>query len=197
MFYYLNGTVAHTEPNLVVIDCGGVGYACHSSLQTVSRTKAGETLKLYTYMHVREDIFDIFGFYDTQELHCFKLLLGISGVGPKAALAILSVTTPERLSLAIISGDDKALTAAQGIGKKLAMRIILELKDKLAKGMSDMSDFKGGVSQTISGSKPAEAQAALVVLGYSATEAAMAMQGLDTESLGLEDLIKQALKRML
>jgi Holliday junction DNA helicase RuvA len=195
MFYYLNGTVAHTEPNLVVIDVGGAGYACYSSLQTVSRAKVGEAFKLYTYVHVREDIFDIFGFYDTQELHCFKLLLGISGVGPKAALAILSVTTPERLSLAIISGDDKTLTAAQGIGKKLAQRIVLELKDKLAKGMTDYQVSSS--SQPAQGSKLAEAQAALVVLGYSATEAAMAMRGLDTETLELEDLIKQALKRML
>ncbi|MCL2081508.1 MAG: Holliday junction branch migration protein RuvA [Oscillospiraceae bacterium] len=196
MFYYLSGTVAHTEPNMVVIDVGGAGYACHASLQTVSRAKTGEAMKLYTYMYVREDIFDIFGFYDTQELHCFKLLLGISGVGPKAALSVLSVTTPERLSLAIISGDDKALTAAQGVGKKLAQRIVLELKDKLAKGMSD---WDGGFSAAVptQGSKLAEAQAALVVLGYSASEAAMATRGLDAEALGLEELIKQALKRMM
>lgn len=196
MFYYLNGTVAHTEPNLVVIDVGGAGYACHTSLQTVSRAKTGEVLKLYTYVHVREDMFDIFGFHDTQELHCFKLLLGISGVGPKAALAILSVATPERLSLAVISGDDKALTAAQGIGKKLAQRIVLELKDKLAKGMTDVQSGLPQMPLT-QGGKLSEAQAALVVLGYSHGEAVMATQGLDAEALSLEDLIKQALKRMM
>lgn len=196
MFYYLNGTVAHTEPNMVVIDVGGAGYACHTSLQTVSRAKKGEVLKLYTYVHVREDILDIYGFHDTQELHCFKLLLSISGVGPKAALAILSVTTPERLSLAVISGDDKALTSAQGIGKKLAQRIVLELKDKLAKGMTEVQSGLTQLPQMMGG-KLAEAQAALVVLGYSQSEAAMATNGLDAESLSIEDLIKQALRRMM
>ena len=196
MFYYLNGTVAHTAPNLVVIDVGGAGYACHSSLQTLSRVKVGEAAKLYTYVNVREDAFDIFGFYDTQELNCFKLLLGISGVGPKAALSILSVTTPERLSLAVISGDDKVLTAAAGVGKKLAQRIVLELKDKMGK---ELNTAMPGASSVIPamGGKLHEAQAALVVLGYSQSEAAMALNGLDSDALSLEDMIRAALKRMM
>lgn len=197
MFYYLSGTAAHTAPNLVVVDVGGAGYACYSSLQTISRVKTGEAIKLYTHVNVREDAFDIYGFHDTQELNCFRLLLGISGVGPKAALSILSVTTPERLSLAVISGDDKVLTAASGIGKKLAQRIILELKDKMGKEMS--AGLPGGspMAAVQFGGKLNEAAAALVVLGYSQSEAAAALNGLDPETLSLEDIIKQALKRMM
>ncbi|MCL2084567.1 MAG: Holliday junction branch migration protein RuvA, partial [Oscillospiraceae bacterium] len=143
MFYYLSGTVAHTEANLAVIDAGGVGYACNTSLQTLSRVKTGERTKLYTYVHVREDILDVYGFYDMQELNCFKLLLGISGVGPKAALSLLSATTPERLSLAVLSGDEKALTVAAGVGKKLAQRIMLELKDKMSRERSSVTPEGG------------------------------------------------------
>lgn len=195
MFYYLNGTVAHTEPNLIVIDVGGAGYACHTSLQTISRSKLGEVIKLYTYVHVREDLFDIYGFADTQELNCFKMLISISGVGPKAALSILSVTTPERLSLAVISGDDKILTAAQGIGKKLAQRVVLELKDKMAKGLTE-TPYEGISSVLVPDSKLAEAHSALIVLGYSPSEAAIATRGLG-ENLSLEEIIKEALKRMM
>ena len=134
MFYYVSGTVAHVEPYLAVIDCGGVGYACRTTNQSLSRLTAGEKGKLFTHLYVREEIFELYGFATEDELNCFRLLIRVSGVGPKAALSILSATTPEGLAMSIITGDEKALTVAQGIGKKIAQRIILELKDKLAKG---------------------------------------------------------------
>lgn len=134
MFYYVKGPVAHIAPYLAVIDCGGVGYACHTTANTLSYLKKGEVTKLYTYLHVREELFDLYGFSTEEERSCFELLIGVSGVGPKAALSILSATSPEGLAMSIITGDEKALTVAQGIGKKIAQRIILELKDKLAKG---------------------------------------------------------------
>ncbi|MDE6954850.1 MAG: Holliday junction branch migration protein RuvA, partial [Oscillospiraceae bacterium] len=134
MYYYLNGTVAHIGPYLVVIDCGGVGYACRTTNHTISKLNVGKVSKLYTHLYVREEIFELYGFASESELGCFRMLIGVSGVGPKAALAILSSNTPEGLALAIVSGNEKALTSAPGIGKKIAQRIILELKDKLAKG---------------------------------------------------------------
>ena len=115
MFYYVSGTVAEIGPNLAVIDCGGVGYACATTNYTISRLKKGERAKLFTYLHVREEIFELFGFSSQQELSSFKMLIGVSGVGPKAALAILSSTTPNNLALSIVTGDEKALTAAPGI----------------------------------------------------------------------------------
>ena len=142
---------------------------------------------------------DLFGFATQRELACFRQLLGVSGVGPKAALAILSATTPDSLALAILSGDEKALTAAPGIGKKIAQRIILELKDKMAQTDVGSVGFAApaGTAQVTAGSKAAEAAAALAVLGYSAQDAAAALKGLDVENLPLEDLIRQALKRMV
>jgi len=133
MFYYLEGKVAHVEPYLAVIDCGGVGYACRTTNHTIRQLKKGEVKRLYTYLNVGDGIFELYGFATEQELNSFKLLIGVSGVGPKAALAILSVGTPEHLTMAVITGDEKALTAAPGVGKKLAQRILLELKDKIAK----------------------------------------------------------------
>ena len=155
MFYYLNGTVAEIAAGLAVIDCGGVGYACATTNYTLSQLKKGERARLYTYLHVREDIFELYGFASQQELNSFKMLIGVSGVGPKAALAILSATTPQNLALSIVTEDEKALTAAQGIGKKIAQRIILELKDKLA------------------------------------------LKGIDMDALPLEEIIRQALKKMV
>ena len=119
MFYYVNGTVAHLAPYLAVIDCGGVGYACRTTNNTLTRLKKGETARLYTYLNVREDAMELYGFYSENELNCFQLLIGVSGVGPKAALSILSSSTPETLAMSIITGDEKALTVAPGIGKKL------------------------------------------------------------------------------
>ena len=126
MFYYVSGTVAHIAPYLAVIDCGGVGYACRTTNVTLGALKAGQPGKLFTYLNVREDAMELYGFATEEELKCFEMLIGISGVGPKAALAILSSAPPEKLALAIITGDEKALTAAPGIGKKIAQRIILE-----------------------------------------------------------------------
>ena len=199
MFYYLNGTVAEMEANLAVIDCGGVGYACATTNYTLSQLKKGEKAKLYTYMNVREDAVDLFGFSSQSELHSFKLLLGVSGVGPKAALSILSANTPANLAMAVVMGDEKALTAAPGIGKKIAQRIILELKDKLAKEQSSFGPDNGGsVPVTVlPNDKAKEAGAALAVLGYSGSEVAAALKGIDMDALPLEEIIRQALKRMV
>ena len=177
MFYYVSGTVAEIGPNLAVIDCGGVGYACATTNYTISRLKKGERAKLFTYLHVREEIFELFGFSSQQELSSFKMLIGVSGVGPKAALAILSSTTPNNLALSIVTGDEKALTAAPGIGKKIAQRIILELKDKLAKEQTSFSS-DGPVPVIAAGgaNKAGEASAALAVLGYGTQEIAAALK---------------------
>ena len=165
MFYYLSGTVTHIEPYLAVIDCGGVGYACRTTSYTLSALKKGDKGKLFTHLNVREDAMELYGFATQEELNLFQQLISVSGVGPKAALSILSASTPANLALSIITGDEKALTCAQGIGKKIARRVILELKDKLAKG------------QTINGAGET----------YGGTGVA----------LTLEEVIKQALKKMM
>ncbi len=199
MLYYVNGIVTHIAPYLAVIDCGGVGYACKTTNNTLAGLKSGEKAKLYTYLHVREDLIELYGFGSENELHCFQMLLGISGVGPKAALAILSSVTPEGLASAIVTENEKALTAAPGIGKRIAQRIILELKDKLAKGQLNMTEgesFHGAVT-VLPEDKVGEASAALAVLGYSQSEINLALKGIVTEDLALEDIIKQALKKMI
>lgn len=199
MFYYLNGTVSHIAPYLAVIDCGGVGYACRTTNHTIAALTRGKPAKLYTHLYVREEIFELYGFISEEELSCFQMLIGVSGVGPKAALAILSSTTPEGLALAIVSGNEKALTSAPGIGKKIAQRIILELKDKLAKGQltgSGGETFAGGIT-AIPENKTSEASAALAVLGYSQGEISLALKGVDLENLSLEEIIRQALKKMM
>lgn len=198
MFYYVNGIVAEIDANLAVIDCNGVGYACATTNYTLSQLKKGEKAKLYTYLNVREDAVDLFGFASQSELNSFKMLLGVSGVGPKAALSILSSTTPGNLAMSVVMGDEKALTAAPGIGKKIAQRIILELKDKLAKEQASGSfEVGGGVPVIVQNSKASEASAALAVLGYTAQDIALALNGIDMESLPLEEIIRQALKKMV
>ena len=200
MFYYLDGTVAEIAPFLAVIDCGGVGYACKTTNNTLSRLKKGQRGKLYTYLHVAEGIFDLYGFATQNELSSFKLLIGVSGVGPKAALAILSTGTPESLAMAIVTGDEKALTAAPGIGKKIAQRIILELKDKMAKESAATGlDFSAGGSVNVITitNKATEAAQALAVLGYTSAEVAAALKGVDVETLPLEEIIRQSLKKMV
>ena len=200
MFYYLDGTVAEILPYLAVIDCGGVGYACKTTNYTLARLKKGQRGKLYTYLDVGENAFGLYGFATANELNSFKLLIAVSGVGPKAALAILSTSTPESLAMAIVTGDEKSLTAAPGVGKKLAQRIILELKAKMAKESAVTGlDFSGGgaVSAPAFTSKATEAAQALAVLGYTSAEVSMALKGVDVENLPLEEIIRQSLKKMV
>ncbi len=200
MFNYINGLVAELLPNLAIIDCGGVGFEVNTSAYTVSQLKAGEKAKLFTYMYIREDCMDIYGFASKSEKHCFEMLISISGVGPKAAVAILSTSSPEALVMNIISGNDKALTAAPGIGKKIAQRIILELKDKLAKETSEITfgDTPAfNTSSAAGNTKISDATAALMVLGYSSAEIGTALKKVDVENLSLEDIIKASLKQMI
>ena len=200
MFYYLEGTVAELLPNLAVIDCGGVGYGCKTTNNTLAGLKKGQKGKLYTFLNVAENDFGLYGFGSQSELNSFKMLIGVSGVGPKAALAILSACTPETLAMAVVTGDEKALTAAQGVGKKIAQRIILELKDKLAKETAAGLDFSGGkgaVAAPLFSNTASEAAAALAVLGYSSQEVAVAMKGVDVENLPLEEIVRQSLKKMV
>ena len=197
MFYYLEGTVTTIGQNLAVVDIGGVGYACMTTLTTLSRLETGKKARLFTYCYIKEDAFDIYGFFDLSEKRCFELLIGVSGVGPKAALSILSSSTPESLALAIISDDETALTIAPGIGKKLAARIILELKDKVSKETSAMKvsgyvPSRGEAGQP--GSKQRDAAAALAVLGYSQSEISAAMRGIDADTLTVEEIIREVLK---
>lgn len=196
MFYYLSGTVAAIEPQLAVIDCGGVGFACSTTTNTISHLNIGKPATLYTHVYIREDALDIYGFASKAELNCFRLLIGVSGVGPKAALSILSAASPEDLSMSILTGNEKMLTVAPGIGKKIAQRIILELKDKL-NAPESVSDFGNVAVSSASVGKVAEAQAALGVLGYSGADITNAMRGIDTEELSVEDIIRQALKKMI
>lgn len=200
MYYYLKGVVAYIGPYLAVLDCGGVGYACHTTNHTLSQLRNGENAKLYTHLNVREDAMELYGFASENERNCFQLLIGISGVGPKGALSILSATTPEGLAMSIITEDEKALTVAPGIGKKIAQRIILELKDKLAKGQiaSESGERYGGTGMTvIPQNKASEAAAALAVLGYSQAEVGAALKGIDIENLPLEEIVRQSLRKMV
>ncbi len=198
MFYYVEGTVAHLEAYLAVIDCGGVGYACRTTNTTLGQLQKGKRARLYTYLNVGEDVFDLYGFASQGELGSFRQLLSVSGVGPKAALAILSSVTPEGLAMAVVTGDEKSLTAAPGIGKKIAQRIILELKDKLAKEQTPSGISPAAVAAApAGGGKAIEAAQALAVLGYSQADIGAAMKGLDAEALTLEELVRQALRRMV
>lgn len=200
MFYYVEGCVAVLEQGLAVIDCGGVGYACHTSQNTVGALKMGKTARLYTYLYVREGAVDLFGFADQEELNCFKMLLGVSGVGPKAALAILSVAPPSQLALAIITEDAKLLTQAPGIGKKIAQRIVLELRDKMSKGQLEGAAGRAAEAIAVPAAGAVnhvqEAVAALMVLGYTQAEAFTAMEGLETAGMEAEDIIRHCLKKL-
>jgi len=200
MYYYVSGSVAHVEPYLAVIDCGGVGYACRTTAYTLSQIKKGEKAKLFTYLSVREDAMDLYGFASQEELKLFRQLISVSGIGPKAALGILSSSSPANLAMSIITGDEKALTAAQGVGKKIAQRVILELKDKLAKGQAISASGENisvPAMTIIPQNKLSEASAALAVLGYSQAEINVALKGIDLENLPLEQIIRLALKNML
>ena len=197
MFYYIEGEVTVLGQNIAVLDVSGVGYLLNVSLNTLSYLEKGKRARLYTLNVIREDAFDIYGFYDEGEKRCFEMLLGVSGVGPKAALSILSSTTPEGLTMAIMSGNEKALTAAPGIGKRIAQRIILELKDKMAKESMELPGSVPGAfipSGSASEKKMADTVAALTVLGYSQAEIAAALNGVDVQSMTVEELVRHVLR---
>ena len=200
MFYHLNGIVSDVDLNLAVIDCNGVGYAVNTTANTLSRLKLNEKTKLYISESIKEDSFDLYGFATLSEKRCFEMLLSVSGIGPKAAQAILSATTPEGLAVAIMNGDDKAITAAQGVGKKIAQRVILELKDKVSKEMGRSSAFEmpAVMTQTAAGSKSkSDAIAALMVLGYGTAEINAAINGMDISGMETEQIVKAALKNLM
>lgn len=198
MFYSITGKVVYSDTQSVALETGGVAFKCNTTLTTLKKIgERGNTVTLYTFLNVREDALDLFGFYTEQELECFKLLLSVSGVGPKAALSILSELTPEKLALSLATGDSKAITKAQGVGPKLAQRVVLELKDKLAKGLelpADSPEIHAAGLAAAEGNA-AEAVSALVMLGYTQSESALAVSKLDG-ALPVETLIKQALKQL-
>ena len=197
MIYYLNGPVTVLEPGLAVVECGGVGYGCRITAYTAAQLKLNQTARLYICESIREDAHDLYGFSSRQEQHCYELLTSVTGVGPKAALAILSAGGPQNFTLAVMTGDEKLLTAAQGVGKKIAQRIILELKDKVGGSDAelDFSGFKPAAAPAAP-NNTALASAALSELGYSPAEAAAALKGADPKAT-TEELIRYALKQMV
>ena len=195
MLYYVSGPVAVLEPGLAVIDCHGVGYGCRVTAYTAAQLKLNQNAKLFVTESIREDAYDLFGFISREEQNCFELLTSVNGVGPKAAMAILSAG-PQNFTLAVMTGDEKLLTAAQGVGKKLAQRIILELKDKMG-GASMEMDFSAGPAVTAAPQGNVSlASAALQELGYSAAEIHTALKGADPTAT-TEELVRFALRAMV
>ncbi len=197
MIYYVHGEVTVLEPGFAVIDCGGVGYGCAVTAYTAAQLKLGQKAKLYITEAIREDAFDLYGFGSKEEQRCYQLLTSVNGVGPKAAMSILSSGGPQNFTLAVMTGDEKMLTAAQGIGKKIAQRIILELKDKVGGGAMEM-DFSSGpaVVAPVSNNAAALANAALQELGYSPAEVASALKGAPADA-STEELVRFALRNMV
>lgn len=198
MLYHVNGELILCDMTTAVIECGGVGYKLFISGNTLGKIadKTGQKVRLFTFMKVSEDAVDLYGFADEEELEIFKLLISVSGVGAKSAVSILSLLTPSRFAAVVTAGDAKAIAQAQGIGAKTAQRIILELKDKIAK--QSFGEDEGGIGIAVSGDVKdnfADATDTLLVLGYTRREAAVALKGIDA-SLGLEDVIKAALKKL-
>ena len=197
MIYYVSGNVAVLEPGLAVIDCGGVGYCCRITGFTAAQLKLNTNVRLYISESIREDAYDLYGFISKEEQRCFQLLTGINGVGPKAALSILSAGGPQNFTLAVMTGDEKMLTAAQGVGKKIAQRIILELKDKIGGGNMefDLSAGAPAVAPQSTGGL-AMATAALQELGYSPVEISTALKGVDPNAT-TEEMVRYALRAMV
>lgn len=197
MFYHIDGKVDMIEPNLVVLDCSGVGYGLYATANTISQVKLGEKAKLYVSEAIGENNFDLYGFFTKSEKRCFEMLVSVSGIGPKAAISILSYNSPEGLALAIMNDDLKALTVAPGIGKKIAQRVILELKDKVRKEMSASDPVFAPPVQTSSDGNVSDALAALTVLGYSSSEVAPVLRHIDVAGMSAEQIIKAVLKQMV
>jgi len=208
MYYYIRGELVVSTPNMAVVDAAGVGYKMTISENTYRalprRTDKNPSVTLYSYLSVREDGIELFGFVNERELSSFKMLLSVSGVGPKAAMAILSLLTPEKFALAVCTEDKKTIAKANGVGPKTAARIILELRDKLMKETSIDEDLSAAVldhSAEAAGApargKLSEAMDALLVLGYSRAEAQNALKSIDTQALSIEDIIKEALKKLM
>ena len=208
MYYYIKGELVYASLGMAVVDAGGVGYKMTISENTFrTLPRPGDkhpTVTLYTYLSVREDGIELFGFINERELSSFKMLLSVSGVGPKAAMAVLSLLTPEKFALAVCTEDKKTISKANGVGPKTAARIILELRDKLMKETSIDEDLSAAVldhSAEAAGApargKLSEAMDALLVLGYSRAEAQNALKSIDTQTLALEDIIKEALKKLM
>ena len=196
MLYSVQGELIHIEPNIAVICCGGVGFRCRITMNTARKLpKIGAQAMLYTMMDVREDAIELFGFAEQRELDTFKQLLGITGVGPKAAIAVLSELSPDQVALAAASGDHKAFTRAQGVGPKLAQRIVLELKDKVGALTPSSAGVELPTGNAVAVGNAAEAVKALGVLGFSQSEAAAAVGKLD-ETLPVQDLVRQALRML-
>lgn len=197
MIYNVKGTLTYTDPTFAVVECGGVGFKCFVSMTTLRElTSIGTQVNLFTHMAVREDAMDLYGFATQEELQAFKLLITVSGVGPKAAIAILSVLPPDRLSIAISSGDIKSIQAANGIGKKTAERVVLELKDKILGVASDRaSSMVEGIQFASTNSNAQEAVEVLVSLGFTQSDAATVVGSMD-KSLSVDDMIRQGLKKL-
>ena len=194
MFYSLTGTLILKDTSIAVIVCGGVAFRCYTTLNTIKELpQPGETATLYTYLNVKEDALDLYGFYTPAELEIYKILIGVNGVGPKVGIAILSAFTPDRLSFIISSGDAKSLTQAGGVGPKLAQRIVLELKDKVSGGAD--GEVLSDLASSAQGGAVAEAINALTSLGYTHNEATNALAGVNPD-LSVEEIIKAALKNL-
>ena len=197
MIYYVSGPVTVLEPGLAVVECAGVGYGCRITAYTAAQLKLNQPARLYVCESIREDAYELYGFSSREEQRCYELLTSVNGVGPKAALSILSVGGPQNFTLAVMSGDEKMLTAAQGVGKKIAQRIILELKDKI--GGSGMElDFSGAKPAAVAApsNNSALASAALQELGYSAAEINAALKGCDPQAT-TEEMVRYALRQMV
>lgn len=197
MIYNLRGTLTVSDVNYIVVECSGVGFKCFTTFNTVKDLgRVGDEVNVYTHLSVREDAMDLYGFATVAELDAFKLLITVSGVGPKAAAAVLSELSPDKLALCIASGDAKSITRAQGVGKKTAERIVLELKDKMGAIASDsVSRSVMNASSAVADNDTAEAVAALVALGYSQSDASMAVGAMD-KSLSVDEMIRQGLKQL-
>lgn len=197
MIYSVRGKLIYTDPTFAVVECGGVGFKCFVSLNTLRElTSIGTEVNLYTHMSVREDAMDLYGFATLDELQAFKLLISVSGVGPKAAMAILSVLPPDRLSVAVSSGDVKSIQSAQGVGKKTAERVVLELKDKmLGIGSTETASVVQGIQQASTNENAREAVEVLVSLGFNQSDCATVVGAMDS-SMSVDDMIRQGLKKL-